>query len=115
MKKRFLFIFTLVFALNTISLSVLAAPCPHTQDAVVQKGQADLPPCHKKMQEQQSKQGHCKGICFCLHAQLSHNILPFDVTTLGTVFETLPLTVSVEPYTYFLTVAPPLKPPTAIS
>jgi hypothetical protein len=83
MRKRLLFIFALIFSINTLSLSALAAPCPHMEKVSYQK---NMPDCHKKASDPQ-KSGHCKGICFCLHAQLSHNVLPFACASFKAVFE----------------------------
>ena len=84
MRKRFLFIFALIFSINTLSLSALAAPCPHMEKVSYQK--TDMPDCHKKASDPQ-KSGHCKGICFCLHAQLSHNVLQVAFSSAAEVGE----------------------------
>jgi hypothetical protein len=113
MKKKLLFLFVLVFALNTVSLSALAS-CPHAQETFVKKANADLPPCHQKTQDSQ-KSGHCKGICFCLQAQLSNNILPFPDQSLIVLIEDQDFYLKPEPLMATLKHTPHLRPPIALS
>jgi hypothetical protein len=113
-KNKILFIFTLIFALNTLSLSALATPCPHLQTQIEQAAAANMPDCHKKP-ESPSTKGHCKGICFCLHAQLNNSALPPDMQMIqlsATKQTSIPLR---EQFVFALSIAPPLKPPTILS
>ena len=84
--KRLLFIFlAFAFVFNTVSLSAFAAVCPHdsASSQTMNKDQQDQMPCHEvtrdkdmsKAADKEPLSGHCEGICFCLQAALSHNIM----------------------------------------
>lgn len=113
MKNKILITLILVFALNTISLSAFAAKCPELPSKV-EKTQSDMPDCHKKAQEQK-KSTHCKGLCFCMHAQLSHSILNVEPTFLKGEQVKASVELAPVPLRISWLLAPPFRPPMAIS
>ncbi len=83
MKRLFFIFLAFAFVFNTVSLSTFAAVCPHGSAFVqdVHNDQQDQMPCHEmagettKDSEKPPLSGHCEGMCFCLQAALSHNIM----------------------------------------
>ncbi len=73
-----------------------------------------MPDCHKKASESK-KSGHCKGICFCLHAQLSHNVLPMTYSTFNAPFEKDFHAASQQADFSDRAIAPALRPPISFS
>lgn len=86
MKHAILFIVIAVFSFNIIVLNALAAPCAHDSltGTKIEKSAKNLPDCHKKAEQHNPSKSHCKGICFCQHAQVSGFVMPATGYTLPT-------------------------------
>lgn len=81
MKRFLLFIFVVVFAFNTLSLSAFAFDCPDGGDTITMKMKAveaaDKSPCpmmagmmmddNTSPVDDDSQQSPCDGLCMCMH------------------------------------------------
>ncbi len=117
MKRYVLFIFALVFAVNTVSLSAYAGACQmDTPQATAAQPSADMPDCHKKMaQEQKKNSTHCKGVCFCQHVLLNSHFLTAPDVVMAAFYSKERYTPAVDMTGVTIESAPLLRPPILIS
>lgn len=107
----------LVFAVNTVALSAYANACQMNAPQVVsEQASADMPDCHKKMeQEEKQSSTHCEGVCFCKHVLINSHFLTAPDIDLA-VFSTKELRVqAVDEYGIAIAAAPLFRPPITIS
>ena len=110
MRNIALFIFVLIFAVNTVSLSAYASSC-----TMMMKSSAMEETCHDMNEDKAQTATHCEGICLCQNVLLSSHILPFDMMNMVVVSLKDVPPVSFENPVYSYATAPPFRPPITIS
>lgn len=127
--KRFIFLcLMLVIVLNSFAVSAWAASCPqseeshasHTEMEMVNGADIDMP-CPmmddgKSGQDDvakadQSPFQHCEGVCLCLHASLSQNVMPASDPAVFDIYASELINPKDDRTLVSLNHLPPRKPP----